>query len=57
MTIACALHWYQSLPLAPVALTLAVIGVTSKVEQRRELREAAEESDSMVDVAAFHGAA
>jgi hypothetical protein len=58
MTIACAVHWYQSLLfLAPVAVTLAVIGVTSKIEQRRELREAAEESDPMVDVAAFHGGA
>jgi hypothetical protein len=58
MTIACALHWYQSLLfLAPVAVTLAVIGVTSRIEQRREMREAAEESDPMVDVAAFHGGA
>jgi hypothetical protein len=38
-------------------VTLAVIGVTSRIEQRRELREAAEESDPMVDVAAFHGGA
>jgi hypothetical protein len=44
MTIACVLHWYQSLLfLAPVAVTVAVIGVSEKLTQRREMREAAEE--------------
>jgi hypothetical protein len=58
MTIACVLHWYQSLLfLAPVAVTVAVIGVSEKLTQRREGREAAEESDPMVDVAAFPGGA
>ncbi len=41
MTIACAVHWYESLLfLAPVALTMGVIGVMSRVERRREEREA-----------------
>jgi hypothetical protein len=44
MTIACALHWYESLLfLAPVGMTLAVIGITSKIEQRREARETIDE--------------
>ena len=44
MTIACVLHWYQALLfLAPVAVTVAVIGVSEKLTQRREAREAADE--------------
>jgi hypothetical protein len=45
MTIACAVHWYESLLfVAPVALTMGVIGVMSRVERRREEREAAAET-------------
>ena len=45
MTIACVVHWYESLLfLAPVLLTMGVIWVTSRIEQRRELREAAAET-------------
>ena len=45
MTIACAVHWYESLLfLAPVALTMGVIGVMSRVERRREEREATAET-------------
>jgi hypothetical protein len=43
--------------LAPVALTIGAMWVTSRIAERRELREAAEDSDSMVDVAAFNGGA
>jgi cytochrome c-type biogenesis protein CcmH/NrfF len=58
MTIACVVHWYESLLfLAPVALTVAAIWVTSRITERRERREAAEDAHSMVDVAAFHGGA
>ena len=40
MTIACVVHWYESLLfLAPVALTVVAIWVTSKITERRELRE------------------
>ena len=40
MTIACAVHWYESLLfLAPVAITMGVISVMSRVERRREARE------------------
>jgi hypothetical protein len=39
MTIACVVHWYESLLfLAPVALTVAAIWVTSKITARRDLR-------------------
>ena len=42
MTIACAVHWYESLLfIAPVAMTMGVIGVMSRVQRRREDREAA----------------
>jgi cytochrome c-type biogenesis protein CcmH/NrfF len=42
MTIACAVHWYESLLfIAPVAMTMGVIGVMSRVQRRREEREAA----------------
>jgi hypothetical protein len=45
MTIACAVHWYESLLfIAPVAMTMAVIGVMSKIEKRREEREEAAET-------------
>ena len=45
MTIACAVHWYESLLfIAPVAMTVGVIGVMSRVERRREEREAAGEN-------------
>jgi hypothetical protein len=45
MTIACVLHWYESLLfLAPVAITLGAIGITSRIEDRREAREAADEA-------------
>jgi cytochrome c-type biogenesis protein CcmH/NrfF len=58
VTIACVVHWYESLLfLAPVALTVAAIWVTSRIAERRERREAAEDAHSMVDVAAFHGGA
>jgi hypothetical protein len=51
MTIACALHWYESLLfLAPVGMTLAVIGITSKIEQRREARETVDEMRPTVEV-------
>ena len=44
MTIACVVHWYESLLfLAPVALTIGAIWVTSRITERRELREAAAE--------------
>ncbi len=37
MPIACALHWYESLLfLAPVAIVMAVLWVTSQIEKRRE---------------------
>ena len=40
MTIACAVHWYESLLfLAPVAITMGVLWVMSRVERRREERE------------------
>ena len=40
MLLACAVHWYESLLfVAPVAMTLGVIAVMSRVERRRELRE------------------
>jgi cytochrome c-type biogenesis protein CcmH/NrfF len=40
MTIACAVHWYESLLfLAPVAITMGVMAVMSRVERRREARE------------------
>jgi hypothetical protein len=43
MTIACVVHWYESLLfLAPVALTIVAVWVTSKITERRELREEAE---------------
>jgi hypothetical protein len=43
MTIACAMHWYESLLfLAPVALTVGAMWVTSRIAERRELREAAD---------------
>jgi hypothetical protein len=59
MTIACVMHWYESLLfLAPVALTIGACWVTSRIAERRELREAAaEDTHPMVDVAAFHGGA
>jgi hypothetical protein len=45
MLLACAVHWYESLLfVAPVAMTLGVIGVMSRVERRRELRESAAET-------------
>ena len=45
MLIACVVHWYESLLfLAPVALTLGVISIMSRVEQRRERREATAET-------------
>ena len=41
MIVACVVHWYESLLfLAPVALTVAAIWVTSRITERRELREA-----------------
>jgi hypothetical protein len=37
MPIACALHWYESLLfLAPVAIVMVVLWVTSQIEKRRE---------------------
>jgi hypothetical protein len=46
MTIACVVHWYESLLfLAPVAMTVGAIGVSEKVSKRREEREAAEPTD------------
>jgi cyanate permease len=40
MPIACALHWYESLLfLAPVAIVMVVLWVTSKIEKRREEQE------------------
>jgi hypothetical protein len=45
MTIACVVHWYESLLfLAPVAMTVGAIGVSEKVSKRREEREAADEA-------------
>jgi hypothetical protein len=45
MTIACAIHWYESLLfIAPVAMTMGVIWVMSRTERRREEREAAGET-------------
>ena len=45
MTIACAVHWYESLLfIAPVAMTVGVIWVMSRIERRREEREAAGET-------------
>jgi hypothetical protein len=45
MIVACAVHWYESLLfIAPVALTMGVIGVMSRIERRREEREAAGET-------------
>ena len=46
VTIACVVHWYESLLfLAPVAMTLGAIGITSRIEDRREARAAAEATD------------
>ena len=45
MTLACAVHWYESLLfLAPVVMTMGVIWVSSRIENRREMREEAEET-------------
>jgi cytochrome c-type biogenesis protein CcmH/NrfF len=58
MTIACVVHWYESLLfLAPVALTVAAIWITSKIAERRELREAADDTQQAADLAAFQGGA
>jgi hypothetical protein len=56
MTIACAMHWYESLLfLAPVALTVGAMWVTSRIAERRELREAAGDAHPTLDVAPSHG--
>ena len=45
MTVACAVHWYESLLfVAPVGMTVGVLWVTSKIQNRRELREEAGET-------------
>jgi hypothetical protein len=45
MTIACVVHWYESLLfLAPVAMTVGAIGVTEKLSKRREEREPTDEA-------------
>jgi hypothetical protein len=45
MIVACVVHWYESLLfVAPVLLTMGVIWITSRIEQRRELREATAET-------------
>ena len=54
MTIACAVHWYESLLfIAPVAMTVGVIWVMSRVERRREEREAAGETRPIEQVSLY----
>jgi hypothetical protein len=45
MTLACLGHWYLSvLYLAPVAVVIGGLSVVSRIEKRRDAREAADDT-------------
>jgi len=52
MTLACLGHWYLSvLYLAPVAVVIGGLSVVSRIEKRRDAREAVEGTQRQGDPA------
>jgi hypothetical protein len=47
MTLACLGHWYLSLLyLAPVAIVIGGLSVLSRIEKRRDARDAADDTQA-----------